>query len=228
MPHPSTPATTRPVLDSPHSAVALVATVPVDSSDGGLAAAEAAARAGGEADAWPQGLLSSSVYVSNTGDTVLTYTQWGSEEALAEALEDAGPATAWPPGLDALPGAGTPAGTPFRHYRAVLGTAPADPAALTESFPVAFFDTADAAAAEEWLDGLLASEESSEGADRAYPGAVAAHLHISLDGTKVLSFSEWLSEEQAVAHIEEVWAPVLEEFGGTGTLYRHVGTRLRP
>ncbi|MGW3376058.1 hypothetical protein [Streptomyces hydrogenans] len=57
---------------------------------------------------------------------------------------------------------------------------------------------------------------------------MAAHLHISLDGTRVLSFSEWLSEEQAVAHIEAVWAPVLARFGGTGSLYRHVATYLRP
>ncbi|MCX5320051.1 hypothetical protein [Streptomyces sp. NBC_00120] len=97
----------------------------------------------------------------------------------------------------------------------------------TRVFPVAFFDIADEDAARTWLDGLLASEERSEGEDRAYPGAVAAHLHISLDGTKVLSFSEWLTEDQAVAHIEAVWAPVLKEFGGTGRLYRHFGTYVR-
>ncbi|MER5740045.1 hypothetical protein ABT117_30860 [Streptomyces sp. NPDC002262] len=226
MPHPQTPATARPVLDDPGSAVALVTTVPVDGPGRPRAVAEAVARLGADPDAWPRGLASFTVYVDETGATVLTYAQWTSEEALAGARKGAG--AAWPAGLGTVPGAGAPAATPFRHYRTVLGTAPTGPAALPESFPVAFFDTADEAAAREWLDGLLASEESSEGADRAYPGAVAAHLHISVDGTRVLSFSEWLSEEQAVAHIEAVWEPVLKEFGGTGSLYRHVATHLRP
>ncbi|MFD4371222.1 hypothetical protein [Streptomyces sp. NPDC058486] len=224
MPHPQNPTTSRPVLDSPESAVALVTTVPVEGPGRGSAVAEAVARLGADPEAWPRGLRSFTVYVDNTGDSVLTYTQWESEQSLTEAA----PAAIWPAGLGALPHAGVPTATPFRHYRAVLGTAPADPEALPESFPVAFFDTADEAAARDWLDGLLAAEETSEGADRAYPGAVAAHLHISLDGTKVLSFSEWLSEEQAAAHIEAVWEAVLKEFGGTGTLYRHVGTFLKP
>ncbi|MFJ8128284.1 hypothetical protein [Streptomyces hydrogenans] len=226
MPHPQTPATARPVLDSPGSAVALVTTVPVDGPGRPRAVAEAVARLGADPAAWPEGLASFTVYVDDTGATVLTYTQWTSEEALAGALKGTG--GTWPTGLGAVPGAGVPAAAPFRHYRAVLGSVPPDPAALPESFPVAFFATEDEAAARKWLDGLLASEESTEGADRAYPGAVAAHLHISLDGTQVLSFSEWLSEEQAVAHIEAVWAPVLARFGGTGSLYRHVATYLRP
>lgn len=155
-------------------------------------------------------------------DTVLIYTQWSSEQDLdlAEAP--------WPIGIglgadEGAVGSGEATATPFRHYRTVRGTALTEPAAVPESFPVAFFDTADEDAARTWLDGLLASE----GEDRAYPGAVAAHLHISLDGTKVLSFSEWLTEDQAVAHIEAVWAPVLKEFGDTGRLYRHFGTYVR-
>ncbi|MFF2777380.1 hypothetical protein ACFVU3_21015 [Streptomyces sp. NPDC058052] len=228
MPHPPTPATARPDLDSPESAVALVTTWPVDAPAGQRAVAEAVAAGGADPGTWPQGLASFTVFADSTGATVLAYTQWTSERALAEARGGDGPDATWPPGLAALPGAGTPASTPFHHYRAVLGTAPADPTALPASFPVAFFDTADRAAAEEWLDGLLASEERTEGSGRAYPGALAAHLHISVDGRKVLSFSEWLAEEQAVAHIEAVWEPVLKEFGGTGTLYRHVGTYLRP
>ncbi|MGW1773315.1 hypothetical protein [Streptomyces sp. NPDC002104] len=228
MPHPQNPTTARPVLDSPESAVALVTTVPVEAPGLGLATAEAAARLGADPQAWPRGLRSFTVYLDNTGDTVLTYTQWESEQSLKEALS--APASTWPADLAAVAGAGagTPTATPFRHYRTVQGTAPADPQALPESFPVAFFDTADETAAREWLDGLLAAEETSEGTDRAYPGALAAHLHISLDGTRVLSFSEWLTEEQAAAHIEAVWEAVLKQFGGTGTLYRHIGTYLKP
>ncbi|MEV3853789.1 hypothetical protein AB0J38_05625 [Streptomyces sp. NPDC050095] len=230
MPHPSSPtdtaATARPVLDSPDSAVALVTTVPVDGPDRQRAVAEAVALRAADLAAWPRGLTSLTVYLEGQGDTVLIHTQWASDRELAEA--------AWPVvvglGLDAERGAAAsaePTATPFRHYRTVRGTALPEPAPVPESFPVAFFDTADEDAARAWLDGLLASEERTEGEDRAYPGAVAAHLHVSLDGTKVLSFSEWLTEEQAVAHIDAVWAAVLKEFGGTGTLYRHYGTYVK-
>ncbi|MGW6753447.1 hypothetical protein [Streptomyces sp. NPDC055006] len=231
MPHPSpttAAAAARPALDSRDSAVALVTTVPAAEPDRQRAVAEAVARHGEDTDAWPRGLTSLTVYLDGQSDTVLIYTQWSSEPDLDLDLAEA----PWPIGIglgtdEGAVGSGEATATPFRHYRTVRGTALTEPTPVPESFPVAFFDTADEDAARTWLDGLLASEERSEGEDRAYPGAVAAHLHINLDGTKVLSFSEWLTEDQAVAHIEAVWAPVLKEFGGTGRLYRHVGTYVR-
>ncbi|MET8212406.1 hypothetical protein ABZT51_41790 [Streptomyces sp. NPDC005373] len=233
MPHPSpttAAAAARPALDSPDSAVALVTTVPAAGPDRQRAVAEAVARHGEDADAWPRGLTSLTVYLDEQEDTVLIYTQWSSEQDLDLDLDLA--EAPWPIGVglgadEGAVGSGEATATAFRHYRTVRGTALTEPAPVPESFPVAFFDTADEDAARTWLDGLLTSEERSEGEDRAYPGAVAAHLHISLDGTKVLSFSEWLTEDQAVAHIEAVWAPVLKEFGGTGRLHRHFGTYVR-
>ncbi|MFE1349445.1 hypothetical protein ACFW57_33185, partial [Streptomyces sp. NPDC058757] len=66
MPHPQTPATARPVLDDPGSAVALVTTVPVDGPGRPRAVAEAVARLGADPDAWPRGLASFTVYVDET------------------------------------------------------------------------------------------------------------------------------------------------------------------
>jgi hypothetical protein len=220
MSHPSSSARALPVLDSADSAVALVTTVRVDGPRRQRAVAEVLAREGQERHDWPSGLISLTVYVDGQGDTVLAYTQWSTQHQLTEALKHP-EGRAWRGDVAALDGALGATATSFRHYRTVRGTAVTEPVPVPESFPVAFFDTADEDAARSWLDGLLESEERTEGEDRTYPGAVAAHLHISLDGTKVLSFSEWLSEEQATAHIEAVWEPVLKEFGGTGTLYRH-------
>ncbi|MFF9495986.1 hypothetical protein [Streptomyces flaveolus] len=222
MSHPSS-APARPVLDTADSAVALVTTVRCDGPRWQRAVAETLTRETRERDDWSDGLISLTVYVDGQEETVLVYTQWATRRRLTEALE--GPeSAAWRGDVDAVEGALEAQAIPFRHYRTVRGSAVSEPVPLPESFPVAFFDTADEDAARAWLDGLLASEERTEGEDRAYPGAVAAHLSISLDGTKVLSFSEWLSEEQAAAHIAAVWEPVLKELGGTGKLYRHFST----
>jgi hypothetical protein len=112
---------------------------------------------------------------------------------------------------------------PFRLYRVVRGSAVDETAAVPQCFPVAFFAMPDAATARRWIDDMLASEESTEGSERAYPGALAANFHISLDGRQVLVLSEWLSEAEAVAHIEAVWEPLLAQVGegNTGARFRH-------
>ncbi|HEY9332627.1 MAG TPA: hypothetical protein VIS09_31000 [Streptomyces sp.] len=198
----------RAVLDDPRSAAVLVTTFATHGPDDTRRTAERAVVDARRAP-WPEGLLSLTVYTSGGDDSVLTYAQWTTEDRLPSR----------PPG----PGAVSRA---FRHYRAVRGTAVEDPAPVPESFPAAFFPTENEEAARAWLDGLLAGEERTEGEDRAYPGAIAAHLHIAVDGGQVLSFSEWVAEGPAVAHIETVWAPVLKDFGGTGSLYRHHRTLL--
>ncbi|EIV96250.1 hypothetical protein [Frankia sp. QA3] len=119
--------------------------------------------------------------------------------------------------------------TPFRIYRTVRGSAVTDEDPLPESFPVAFFTMPDHETATRWVDGLLSAEEESEGDERAYPGAIAANFHVSIDGTRVLVLSEWLSDEAASAHIAAVWEPILERFGGdAGALYRHYATLTGP
>lgn len=202
----------RAAVEDPRSKAVLVTTVATDGPrHTRRVAEEAVARV--RSGPWPDGLLSLTVYTSGEADSVLTYAQWSSEESVrpvGTAAEEASVSRA------------------FRLYRVVRGTAVEDPAPVPESFPAAFFATESEEAARAWLDGLLAGEERTEGEDRAYPGAIAAYLHIAVDGGQVLSFSEWTEEEPAAAHIAAVWEPVLKEFGGTGSLYRHHRTLLPP
>ncbi|MBP0452317.1 hypothetical protein J5Y04_22635 [Kitasatospora sp. RG8] len=204
----------RPVIENPKSDIVLVGTVPADGREQ-LEVARAVV-AHWESSPWPAELLSLTAYTSSDGGPVLTYAQWSSEKALQRSLGERG-------GISdhTLAGAGAPASVAYRLYRSVHGGGVTDPAPVAESFPVAFFGAENEQAAREWIDGLLAAEERTEGEDRDYPGGISANMHISVDGTSILSFSEWVSEAEAVAHIEAVWEPVLKELGGTGTLYRH-------
>jgi hypothetical protein len=209
----------RPVIQNPESDLVLVGEVPV----GGTSPHAVAEAVVGhwQSAFWPAELCSLTVFTSSDGTSVLTYAQWSSEAALLRAVEQEG-------GIcdvgAVVPGA--PAPTPFRLYRVVRGGAIEDPAPVAESFPVAFFGAENHQAARAWIDGLLAAEEADEGDAREYPGGISANMHISLDGTAILSLSEWVSEAHAVAHIEAVWEPVLKELGGTGLLYRHFRTLL--
>lgn len=205
----------RPVIEDSRSDLVLVGTVPV--GDRTQPEVANAVVAHWESAAWPAGLLSLTAYTSSEGESVLTYAQWSSEDALRRSLAETGGIadTAVATGPD------TPMAVPYRLYRAVRGSGVEDPAPVAESFPVVFFAANGEGAARAWIDGLLAGEEQTEGAERDYPGGISANMHISVDGTSILSFSEWVTEANAVAHIEAVWEPVLKELGGTGLLYRH-------
>ncbi|MEW2517540.1 hypothetical protein [Actinacidiphila alni] len=214
-------STVRPVIENPRSDIVLVTTVPT-TSERQTATAEAVV-AHWQAAQWPPELLSLTAYTSSDGESVLTYGQWASEEALLRALkEEGGIAYAGPAVPETAEPA--PAPVPYRLYRAVRGNGIPDPAPVAESFPVAFFGAENDRAAREFVDGLFAAEEATEGDDRDYPGGISANMHISVDGTSVLSFSEWVTEANAVAHIEAVWEPLLKHLGGTGLLYRHFGS----
>lgn len=208
-------STLRPVIENPQSDVVLVGTAPVGSR-AQQDVAEAVVRNWRSAT-WPAELLSLTVYVSSDGSSVLTYAQWSSQEALELSLKEPGGVS----DTAAVTGTEAAAPVPYRLYRAVRGSAVDDPAPVAGSFPVAFFDAEDEQGARAFVDGLFAAEEAGEGDERAYPGGISANMHISLDGTRILSFSEWVTEAQAVAHIEAVWEPLLKELGGTGLLYRH-------
>jgi hypothetical protein len=218
MSHASTP---RPVIENPDSDIVLVGTVPTDS---GKQKETAEAIVGHwRSGVRPPELLSLTAYTSSDGASVLTYAQWSSEDALWQSLKEEGSVSDT---AAAVPGA--PAPVPYRLYRAVRGTGITDPAPVAESFPVAFFGADNQQAARAFVDGLFAAEEATEGQDRDYPGGISANMHISVDGTSILSFSEWVTEANAIAHIEAVWEPLLKDLGGTGLLYRHFSSVFPP
>jgi hypothetical protein len=212
-------STLRPVIENPLSDIVLVGTVPT-SSERQTETAEAVV-AHWLAGEWPPELLSLTAYTSSDGESVLTYAQWSSQEAVQRALKEEGGIAGYG---GAVPDAPEP--VPYRLYRAVRGNGIPDPAPVPESFPVAFFGAENEEGARAFVDGLFAAEEATEGDDRDYPGGISANMHISVDGTSVLSFSEWVTEANAVAHIEAVWEPLLKHLGGTGLLYRHFRTLL--
>lgn len=210
LPHTEPQLSPRPVVERPGSEVVLVGTVPVPAGEAERTAAAIVDR--WQSAPWPAGALALSVFTDSEASSVLTFTQWSSEQAASAASPaPAAPASAAP--------------VPYRLYRSVRGGAVTDDA-VAESFPVAFFAAENADAARAWIDGLFAAEAASEGDDREYPGGISANMHVSLDGTSILSFSEWVTEANAVAHITAVWEPVLASFGGTGLLYRHHRTLL--
>lgn len=172
---------------------------------------------------WPEGLVSVNCFTSTQNGQVLTYEQWASEETLQKSLLDGS-------GFRGAPtGSGGP--VPYRLYQVVRGTAVSNPPPPARSFPVAAFPMESHEEARQWIDDLLKAEEAAAGADRAYPGAIAANIHIALDGRSVLIFSEWLSEDQAITHMQIVTKAMLMDVGNSeddlGSLYRHHTTLTR-
>ncbi|MFI8810978.1 MULTISPECIES: hypothetical protein [unclassified Streptomyces] len=217
-----------PVIDRPDVTVALVEVVAVDGREGQRAATDAIS-AHWRSGVWPAELVSLSCYASTDGAWVLTYAQWSSDEALHGSLRQETGVSRGGPVWEAV-GARPSGAVPFRLYRVVRGGRVTDTDPAPECFPAAVFPMAGEEAARGWIDGLLASEEATEGADRDYPGAIAANFHIGLDGGSVLVLSEWVSEKEAADHIEEVIQPLLDQAGGgdPGALYAHCLTLESP
>ncbi|MEU7147194.1 hypothetical protein AB0B79_06850 [Streptomyces sp. NPDC039022] len=216
-----------PVIDHPDVEAALVEIFEV----AGPEAQESATSeifAHWKASTWPTELVSANCYRSTDGKSLLTYTQWSSRKVLENSFQQDHGIIHLTRGRE-LAGARTKGAKAFQLYRVVRGGAITDPAPVPQCFPAAVFPMRGVQAARDWIDGLLAAEEKAEGEERAYPGAIAANFHVSLDGTSVLVLSEWASEKEAAEHIDEVIEPLLEAAGGgdAGARYTHSFT-LRP
>lgn len=214
-------STDLPVIDRPDIEVALVEMIGVDGPQRQQAVVDAVVAYWNSTD-WPKELESVSCYRSTDGTSVLTYAQWSSRTALEDFQGPEGAAPRPEPGWG-VAGARSRGPVPFQLYRVVRGGAITDPAPVPQCFPAATFPMAGGEAARRWIDGLLAAEEEAEGAERAYPGAIAANFHVGVDGGSVLVLSEWASEKEAADHIDEVIEPLLEAAGGgdAGARYTH-------
>jgi hypothetical protein len=137
---------------------------------------------------WPETLLSISWLAGTRDDRALAYVQWRDDSGfeaygrthrpvLAAALRDA------------VPGLVAGAPTFYRRYRS--GTKPDAPPAGCIVVVSVELDGPDEARQRAWVDLVfeaLAAEPSPP------PSGIAAHFHLSTDGTRVLNYAEWTDE----------------------------------
>ncbi|MFF3318785.1 antibiotic biosynthesis monooxygenase [Streptomyces sp. NPDC003035] len=173
---------------------------------------------------WPDpGPLSYAVYAGEDGTTLLHYSQWTDEEAYQDYVRT----------LRDRPNAQLDAAVPgiervgIRRYAPPYRTA-----ALSEESAAAVpgalavveveFDGPDSARQRAWVDAVFTALESDTGR-RPARGGIAAHFHLSTDGTGVLNYAEW---ESARAHekwlnadaapLSDAWAAVHHHPGLAG------------
>ncbi|WP_329140048.1 antibiotic biosynthesis monooxygenase [Streptomyces sp. NBC_01476] len=136
------------------------------------------------ATAWPAGILSFSAYLSTEHDTVLTYVQ----------TAGGGVHRAFTAGLKGLAGAETVEYT--LHRAIVLDAAAPAPA----SFVVASFDVDGPGPQESIVASIAGALEHAPAGQ--HPGMISANFHLSTDGTRVLNYAEWTSDEAHIAFLD--------------------------
>jgi hypothetical protein len=133
---------------------------------------------------WPAGILSVNAYLSTENDTVLTYVQTSRPAAHGELTGK----------LTGL--AGAPAVAYTLHRAIALHNGPLIPS----SFVVATFDVDGRDAQERIVDSVAGALEKAAGTQ--HPGLLSANFHLSADGTRVLNYAEWTSDEAHIAFLE--------------------------
>jgi hypothetical protein len=173
-----------------------------------------ASRAAWEGLPWPETLLSIAWLASLDGQSALAYVQWRDDSEF-----DAYGRTHRPI-LTARLRAACPELTPappvfYRRYRS--GSRPdAPPAGCIVAVSVEF-DGPDEARQRAWVDTVF-DAIASEAEPPA--GGLGAHFHLSLDGTRVLNYAEWVDEASHRAALERSGIGAV----GSGPKWRTVQT----
>ncbi|MEV6549864.1 antibiotic biosynthesis monooxygenase [Streptomyces sp. NPDC051597] len=164
------------------------------------AAVEAIAKAWGSRD-WPDsGLLAYSVLTGTDGDSLLHYSQWRSESAYQDFVrrfrdDRNAEIDAAVPGIERVA---------LHSYALYRSSDPRPGAPRTPGCVVVVdveFEGPDPERRRAWVDGVFEALAT----DPDLPeGGISAHFHTSLDGTRVLNYAEWESEQ---AHIDALAAP---------------------
>ncbi|MDT9687717.1 antibiotic biosynthesis monooxygenase [Streptomyces sp. P9(2023)] len=217
----------RPDLYRPGVGLVFASTWRVGTPERQRAAVDAIAKAWESRD-WPDlGLLSYSVYIGTDGDTLLHYSQWTGEEAYQEffrTLRDERNAE-----IDAaVPGIVRVGihryAPPFRS--AVLSEQSAASVPGAVALVDVEFDGPDSGRQRAWVDAVSAAIDDDATGTRPARGGIAAHFHLSTDGTRVLEYAEWESEQ---AHVE--WLAEDAPLSDAWERVRHfpglVGSRVR-
>lgn len=191
----------RPDLRRPGVGIVFASTWRVGTPERQRATVDAIAKAWESRD-WPAvGLLSYSVYIGTDGDTLLHYSQWTDEEAYQEFVrtlrEDRNAE------IDAaVPGIVRVGIDRYTLYRSTpLGDG--NDARIPGCIVIVDvqFDGPDADRQRAWVDAVF---EALETDPNSAPGGISGHFHIGVDGTKVLNYAEWESEQ---AHVEALAGP---------------------
>lgn len=127
---------------------------------------------------WPPGILTFSAYLSCDGRTALTYAQCRRSDVyrpFVQALPD--PATRIEP-IEYR-----------RHSSLTLGDGQGVPSAVV----AASFDV-DGPERQRHIIAMVSGRLRAAPAEH-YTGLIASHFHTSLDGSRVINFAEWVSDE---------------------------------
>ncbi|MEH0424345.1 hypothetical protein [Streptomyces sp. B21-083] len=142
------------------------------------------------ADAWqqadrPKEILSFSCYLSTDDDTVMTYVQCTDSAAYRPFVSGLPVAAARVEPLE------------FRRHRSVVLDPGAGP---PNALVTALFDV-DGGERQQRIVASVAENLERAPADE-YVGLIASHFHLSADGTRVVNFAEWTSDEAHVVFLE--------------------------
>ena len=179
---------TLPDIDRPDVQLAVVRQLPVDGLEQQRAVA-GATLAAWNVTPWPDALISRTCYLSTDEQRVLTYEQWSDDQP---DVED-------------------PAAIAYRLYR----SGARDDAPVPGCIVIVEVQTDGHDTARQWIDTVfdaLAAEPTP------HPGGISGHFHVSLDGTRVLNYAEWVDE---ASHVEAVGATGSV---GRGPAWRRVHT----
>jgi hypothetical protein len=181
------PDTTRP-----DAGIALISQWTVHDRERQVAAAEAAI-AGWKHVPWPRGLLSHTCFARSDGKTLLHYSQWEDDRAIAAFVGSDRPA--WMRFVDeAAPGVQRDWAYASRLYRSME---PSNVLRQPGCIVVVSFETGGVEAQRNFVDALIDRVEQMAGVH--HPGAISSRFHLSSDGTRIFNYSEWTTAE---AHAE--------------------------
>ncbi|MFH8796270.1 antibiotic biosynthesis monooxygenase [Streptomyces sp. NPDC017941] len=191
-------ATTHPDPTRPDVGLAFFSTWHVGTPERQHATVDAIAKAW-ESRPWPhEGLLSYHVYEGEDGATLMHHSQWHDEKAYQDFFargrdERNAEIDAAVPGVERLG---------LTRTRLHTSVRPGPAAAVPEAFVTVdvAFEGPDADRQRAWVRTVT----DAVAAGPAVPGLLAAHFHLSTDGTHIVNYAEW---ETAAHHARAIESP---------------------
>jgi hypothetical protein len=134
---------------------------------------------------WPKEILTFSCYLSTDGDNVMTYTQCADADVYRPFVRS----------LPAVSARVEP--VEYRLHRSVVH----DPTAGVPGALVAATFDVDGVERQQRIVASVAGHLEQAPHDEL-AGLIASHFHVSLDGTRVVNFAEWTTDEAHVTFLD--------------------------